>query len=85
MNDSDSMFMTPAEVAELSGIRTGRRLGNRSMTREQLQADWLRSQGIPFYINARGRPMIIKAVLLGGSSAPPQAKPAWQPRVVRTA
>ena len=73
-------FLTPEEMAELSGIRKGRR----GRTREQLQIDWLRTTGIPFWPNARGRPMVARVAIEGRPATtpaePPRAK--WQPKVV---
>lgn len=57
-------FLTEEEVAELTGIRTGRR----GKTREQLQVEWLRTSGIPFWANARGRPIIARAAIEGKAS-----------------
>lgn len=78
-------FLTPDEVADLTGIKTGKNIRGRTVRREELQAEWLRSQGIPFTVNARGRPMIFRANMIGARHAPPETKPAWQPRVIRAA
>jgi hypothetical protein len=83
------LFLTEEEVAELTGIKTGRR-GKR---REELQAEWMRTSGIPFWVNARGRPIIARAYFTGPHSEPmprrksvPQAltdqqTKKWQPDV----
>lgn len=84
MADSDT-FLSPAEVAELTGIKTGKNVAGVTIHREQLQVEFLRTQGIPFTVNARGRPMIVRANLVGGSMPTAQPKPAWQPRVIRAA
>ncbi|WP_431290450.1 DUF4224 domain-containing protein [Burkholderia cepacia] len=60
-----STFLTPEEVSELSGIRTGRK----GKTREQLQIEWLRSSGIPFWTNARGRPIVARSAIDGIKTA----------------
>ena len=52
-----STFLTPEEVCELTGVRVGRA----GKSREQLQVAWLRISGIPFWTNARGRPIIARA------------------------
>ncbi|WP_346274972.1 DUF4224 domain-containing protein [Burkholderia ambifaria] len=57
-------FLSPEEVAELSGIRTGRK----GKTREQLQIAWLRGSGIPFWTNARGRPIVARSSIEGSRS-----------------
>ncbi|WP_072632856.1 DUF4224 domain-containing protein [Pandoraea apista] len=70
-------FLSAEEVAELSGVRTGRR----GKSREELQATWLRSAGIPFWTNARGRPIVARSAIEGRQAAaaaePPRKK--WQP------
>ena len=81
---SDELFLTPYEVGELTGIRTGKRIGGRLVKREELQAQQLRSVGVPFFPNARGRPMVARAVIEGrGASTPaPEQRRGWQPRVM---
>lgn len=71
-------FLTPDEVAELTGILTGRR----GKTREQLQVEWLRTSGIPFWTNARGRPIIARAAIEGRATAEDQPRKTWQPKVL---
>lgn len=71
-------FLAPEEVAELTGIRTGRR----GKTREQLQVDWLRTSGIPFWTNARGRPIIARSTIEGRGSDEETTKKRWQPKVL---
>lgn len=58
-------FLSTEEVAELTGVRVGRN----GKTREQLQIEWLRTSGIPFWTNARGRPIIARAAIEGKPSA----------------
>lgn len=78
-----NVFLTPDEVAELTGISRGKRIGGHSLNREQLQVQWLRTSGIPFFENARGRPIIARAVIEGRSTAAiDQPKRGWQPRVL---
>ncbi|WNC88827.1 DUF4224 domain-containing protein [Paraburkholderia sp. FT54] len=71
-------FLTPEEIAELTGIRTGRR----GKTREQLQAEWLRTTGLPFWVNARGRPTVPRSAIEGKQAnvEPPRKK--WQPQAL---
>ncbi|RQS63861.1 DUF4224 domain-containing protein [Burkholderia sp. Bp8984] len=71
------LFLTVDEVAELTGIRNGRR----GQTREELQIAWLRTSGIPFWINARGRPIIARARITGQPTEPPP-RPKWQPKAL---
>lgn len=71
-------FLSPEEVAELTGVRVGRRGKNR----EQLQIEWLRTSGIPFWTNARGRPIIARAAIDGRHGAAEVVRPKWQPKVL---
>lgn len=71
-------FLTVEEVAELTGIRAGR--GGK--TREQLQIEWLRTSGIPFWANARGRPIIARSAISGQRRDDEPARPKWQPKVL---
>jgi hypothetical protein len=83
---SDSPFLTAADVAEFTGIKTGKRVRGKTVHREELQAEWLRSQGIPFHINARGVPKILWSAVAGGARATAQAQQQpWQPRVIKAA
>lgn len=76
-----STFLTPAEVAELTGIKIGKRIGGHLISRNQRQVEWLRVSGIPFIENAIGRPIITRAVIEGRNAPPPkEQKPTWQPR-----
>jgi len=72
-----SMFLTPEEVAELTGIKRGRD----GKTRDQLQAEHLRSMAIPFYPNASGRPIVAKAIIEGGIQTQLK-KSGWQSNVL---
>lgn len=55
--------------------------GRRSKSR---QIAWLRSEGIPFRINATGHPVVTWAAVEGRKQAeqPKTAPKAWQPRVI---
>ncbi len=71
-------FLSPQEIEELTGVKTGK--NNRK--REQLQIDWLRAAGIPFWENARGRPIVARAAIEGRRAAEVAAaepKKKWQP------
>ncbi len=70
-------FLSAEEVAELSGVRTGRR----GKSREELQAIWLRSAGIPFWTNARGRPIVARAAIEGRQAVAAAETPRkkWHP------
>lgn len=75
-----SMFLTPDEVAELTGVRIGRK----GKTREQLQIAQLKAMRIPHYVNAIDRPIVVRALLEGGSAslAKPPA-PGWEPGLMK--
>lgn len=73
------MFLTDEQLARLTGISKGRN----GKTREQLQAEQLRKQGIPFYLNARDRPVVVSDVLTGRQAAVPP-KAAWQPKPLQS-
>jgi len=71
------MFLDDEQLAELTGIRTGKN----GKTREQLQCDHLRRVGIPFYPSARGRPIVVYEALVGRVSE--QVKKKWVPKPLR--
>jgi hypothetical protein len=71
-------FLTPEEVGELTGIRAGRH----GKTREQMQVEWLRTSGIPFWTNARGRPIIARVAIEGKTAPSEQPRKKWQPKVM---
>jgi hypothetical protein len=73
------MFLTPAEIAHLTGIKTGRN----GKTREQLQIEQLRVMGVAFRINARGAPVVTWSAVDGVSKeTQPQQ---WVPAALRAA
>lgn len=72
------MFLTDEQLADLTGIKKGQN-GRR---REELQCEHLRRIGVPFFPNARGKPMVVIEALTGRTIEPP--KPKWQPKVLRT-
>ncbi|WP_186104530.1 DUF4224 domain-containing protein [Burkholderia gladioli] len=77
MEIKSDLFLTAEEVAELTGIGIGRK----GQTREELQVAWLRTSGIPFWTNARGRPIIARAFFTGQKTEVPP-RPKWQPKVL---
>ncbi|RTZ39963.1 DUF4224 domain-containing protein [Candidimonas sp. SYP-B2681] len=77
MPNMAEFFLTDEEICILTGISTGRD-GRR---REELQCEHLRKQGIAFYINARGKPVVVRESLLP-YKATPATKPSWQPKVL---
>lgn len=71
------MFLTPDEVATLTGIKKGRD----GETREQLQVKQLRLMGVAFRINARSRPIVTWAAVDGQIPIMPTT-PKWAPAVL---
>lgn len=72
-----STFLTPSEIAELTGIARGK--GNYS--REQRQVQALKTMRIPHYINPAGYPKVVRTVIEGGRAAPTPVA-TWQPALV---
>lgn len=70
-------FLNADEIAALTGIKGGR--GGQS--KHALQIDQLRKMGIPFWINAAGKPVVARAAIEGRTiaSQPPEA---WRPAVI---
>ena len=67
------MFLTPDELVALTGRKV-----------RKLQVEQLRTMGIPFYVNAVGRAVVVRSVLEGSKEQqPPRAK--WQPKVLQGA
>ncbi|WP_274585349.1 DUF4224 domain-containing protein [Neisseria leonii] len=73
----DSIFLTDAELAELTGY-----------CQPKKQAEHLRKLGIPFLPNARGVPKVTRSAIEGrtagkaGKAEPVRKK--WQPAVLNT-
>lgn len=77
-----SLFLTAAEVAELTGIKRG----HDGRTRGQLQCEHLRKNGIPFFQNASGEPKITRSYIEGrGSEQVNKPAPRWEPSVLQKA
>ena len=71
-------FLSPAEVSELTDIRTGKD----GKTREQRQIATLKRMKIPFHESAIGRPKVARAVINGGIDTQ-QASSTWEPALAR--
>jgi len=61
------MFLTDEELRELTGY-----------AHHGKQVAQLRRQGIAFWLNAAGRPIVARAIFEGGKSSPPPQK-TWEP------
>lgn len=71
------LFLTDDQLNQLTGIYRGRN----NKRREELQAEHLRKIGVPFYPNARGKPIVAREALLGNKKT--KSKPAWEPKPLR--
>ena len=69
-----TLFLSPEEVAELTGVR----IGKKGRTREQLQSAELRRLKIPHYVNVAGRVVVARA-MIEGSAAAEQPRARWEP------
>lgn len=70
-----STFLTPAEVADLTDIRTGK--GGK--TREQLQIAALNRMKIPHVVSAIGRPKVARAIFDGIKEQTQNEPAGWEP------
>lgn len=61
------MFLTADDLAELTGRR---------MKSKQIEA--LRRMGLPFHVNAVGKP-VVPATAIEGKKPPSAPAPTWQP------
>jgi len=69
-----STFLSPDEIKELTG---------RSYIKLQIEA--LSKMGLPFFVNAVGRPVVTRSAVEGrGTTAPAPQKKGWTPRVLKT-
>lgn len=68
-------FLAAEEISELTGIRTGKD----GKSREQLQAVALKKMHIPHYVNARGRPIVARAIIEGGCARGVDKPTTWEP------
>lgn len=71
---SDDRLLDDAALARL----TGRRQKSR-------QIEWLRTEGLPFRVNATGHPVVTWAAVEGKQDAPaaaPAPARGWKPRVI---
>ncbi|SCK29292.1 DUF4224 domain-containing protein [Vogesella sp. LIG4] len=67
---NDALFLTADEVATL----TGRKLKSK-------QVEALRMMGVPFRVNACGRPVVTRSAVEGSAKKEVAAKPKWQPAI----
>lgn len=67
-------FLTPTEVAVLTGRKVRR-----------LQIEALKAMGIPFHINAVGRPVVVAAVVEGRRDQAAKEQGKWMPGCLKKA
>jgi hypothetical protein len=67
-----TLFLTASELSELTGRK-----------RHQHQIAWLRLSGIPFRVNAAGRPVVCRSAVEGTPGPISTPGQDWQPRVLR--
>lgn len=72
MNEADT-FLTDEEV---------RRLTARKLKTKQIES--LRRMGIPFFVNAIGRPVVTRVAVIGGNFKSQEFAPAWTPKVLKS-
>ena len=75
METAEPLFLTPKEVAELTGFK-----------RNKNQAMRLAEMGIPFIPNAAGRPIVARAIFIGtmtAATAGKKPRTAWKSNVVK--
>jgi hypothetical protein len=67
------VFLSTQELVQLTGRKV-----------KAKQIDALRRMGVPFFVNALGRPVVALAVIEGRSEAAAQrtARALWKPRVM---
>jgi hypothetical protein len=72
-SQTDDTFLTKAAVRRLTG-----------RAQRELQVDVLRSQGVPFFIDAFGWPVVARTAVEGRSNVPVAEAPkkGWVPRVL---
>lgn len=61
-------FLDDEALRKLTGYKVAR-----------LQIDQLRSQGIPFFVNGSGKPVVPRASVEGGRAKMKQKESAWHP------
>ena len=73
LESAPSTFLTPEEIAVLSGRKSKSR-----------QIEALRAMGIPFFVNGIGHAIVARSAVEGGKvSAAPAPKPKWVPKVLQ--
>lgn len=77
--DND-IFLSEKQVDFLTGIHRGKTIRGEKQSKHVLQADHLRSKGIPFTENARGKPIVARSAIEGGMYKQKPVTRGWQPQ-----
>jgi len=64
-------FLNEQELAALTGFKL-----------KSKQVEQLKKMGVPFYVNAAGRAVVVRSVVEGGKAQPAPEKRGWMPRVI---
>lgn len=80
--EHDPLFLTTAQIDKLTGIKRGRTEGLLKLNKYQLQVAFLRAAGLPFIVNAAGRPVITRAAV-EGRHVPQPAAAGWKSNAVQ--
>lgn len=67
-------FLSDDDVATLTGRKV-----------RKLQAEQLKKMGIPFYLNAVGRPVVARSIVEGRAQVAAAPAARWQPSVLHHA
>ena len=73
-----SPFLAEEYVDELTGIKKG----SGGQSKYDIQRAWLKKQGIAFFQNARGRPVIVLSAIEGKKE---KVETGWSPKAVQGA
>lgn len=78
---TNDTFLSPAEVADMTGIRRG----TKARPYAVLQVEWLIAHGYPAHVNRAGRAIIARSAVEGKRQAPSKVtKTEWTPDAWRT-
>ena len=68
-------FLPTEDIITLTGIRCARA----GQTREQRQIAALSKMGVPYFVNAAGRPVVARAAVEGQASSATAEASGWEP------
>ncbi|UIN20292.1 DUF4224 domain-containing protein [Herbaspirillum frisingense] len=77
----NALFLDDESLDRLTGIRRGSTSAGVKQTKYEMQAAFLREIGIPFIVNARGRPVVLLSAVESGRTAE-APKRGWKPAVI---